>query len=78
MEYDKKLSDLKNRLENAKIERARAEAKLESLNLQKDELLKQFEELNIDPENIESEISSLKTKIDKMLFEVEKLLPEEM
>ncbi|MDU7925471.1 MAG: hypothetical protein E7J43_01045, partial [Finegoldia magna] len=60
-----------------KEEKNRAEIALESLEKQKEDILNQLKELNIDPKNLESEITKLQNQIEQDLQKAEELLPDE-
>lgn len=77
-DYDKKLNQIKENLDKAKNLRIRAEARLEQLNKQRDEILSELKELGIKPEDLESEIGKLKSEIEELLGKAEKLIPEEL
>ncbi len=77
MDYNDRLIKLKKNLEIAKINKTKAEGMLETLNNNKEELIASIRELGIEPEDLEKEILNLQTEIDSLLFEAEKLLPED-
>ncbi|MFZ5986890.1 MAG: hypothetical protein ACOYWZ_07185 [Bacillota bacterium] len=77
-DYDKKLNQIKENLDKAKNLRIRAEARLEQLNKQRDEILNELKELGIKPEDLESEIGKLKSEIEELIGKAEKLIPEEL
>lgn len=74
-EYEAKISKIKEMLERAKSEKYRAEARLEQLQQQKKELIKEIEAMGVKPENIEDEIDSLKREIEILLAKAMDLLP---
>lgn len=78
MDYSKEVNNLKNKLDDAKLKRAKAETTLESLNKQKDDILKEIEKLGIKPENLDIEIKNLESEIEGLLFEASKLLSEDL
>ena len=47
-----------------------------TLEKQKEDILNQLKELNIDPENLESEITKLQNQIEQDLQKAEELLPD--
>ena len=67
---------IRDRLDKAKEDKNRAEIALENLEKQKEDILNQLKELNIDPENLESEIIKLKNQIEQDLQKAEELLPD--
>ncbi|GAE89209.1 hypothetical protein [Acetivibrio straminisolvens] len=77
-DYEKKLNQIKDNLDKAKSLRIRAEAKLEQLNRQKEEILSELKELGVEPENLDSEIAKLKDEIESLISKAESLLPEEL
>lgn len=77
-EYDKKLNQIKENLDKAKNLRIRAEARLEELNKQKSDILKELEQLGVKPEELESEIVRLKAEIDELINRADKLIPVEL
>ena len=77
-EYEKKINTIKENLDKAKNLRIRAEARLEDLNRQKQEILKELDELGIKPENLEEEILRLKSEIEDLIGKAEKLIPEDL
>ncbi|WP_010252075.1 hypothetical protein [Acetivibrio cellulolyticus] len=78
LEYEKKISQIKENLDKAKNMRIRAEARLEQLNKQKEEILGELKELGVSPEELEGEISRLKSEIEDLIDKAEKLIPEEL
>lgn len=77
MNYDEMLNGLKTDLEQYKNLKYKAEARLETLNSQKDLLVEEIRNENINPEDLDKEIESLDKEI-KFLFEKAKeLLPRE-
>ena len=78
MDYEKELSQLKNNLERAKNLKYKAEARLEQLNHQQQEIIKEIKELGGNPEDLEKEIEKLNTEIDKLFEEANTLLPKDI
>ncbi len=76
MNTNERFNKIKERLDKAKEEKNRAEIALETLEKQKEDILNQLKELNIDPENLESEIIKLKNQIEQDLQKAEELLPD--
>ncbi|MCX7711055.1 MAG: hypothetical protein N2484_14555 [Clostridia bacterium] len=77
-EYDKKVSQLKENLDKAKSLRIRAEARLEQLNKQKQELLREIETMGIQPEELDKEIDKLKNEIEALIQKADELLPADI
>jgi len=69
-----RLQNLKALIERGRTEVARAEATLESLKKQEEEIHRQLRELGVAPEQLEAEIERLKSEIAARLDEAEKLL----
>lgn len=78
MNYDKKLSDLKESLENAKSLKYRAEARLEQLKQQEEDIIKELKELGVKPEDLDNEIEKLTLQINKLFDEADELLPKDI
>lgn len=76
MKTNERFNIIKERLDKAKEEKNRAEIALENLEKQKEDILNQLKELNIDPENLESEITRLQNQIEQDLQKAEELLPD--
>ena len=57
-DYDRKLNRIKENLDKANNLRIRAEAKLEQLSRQKEDILSELKELGVEPENLDSEIKT--------------------
>jgi len=74
-DYEKTIAQLKDNLEKAKSMRFRAEAKLEQLNKQKEEIVNEIISMGLEPENIDKEIEKLKKEIDVLISESRELLP---
>lgn len=78
MDYEKELSLLKENLEKAKSLKYRAEARLEQLKQQEDEIIKDLNELGIDPKDLESEIDKLTLEINSLFKNANELLPKDL
>lgn len=78
MNYEKKLNVLKEDLEKAKNLRYKAEARLEQLNQQEEEIIKELKELGVEPENLDKEIENLTLEIERLFKEANDLLPKEL
>ncbi len=78
MDYEKELNQLKNNLEKAKSLKYRAEARLEQLNKQEEEIILELKELGIEPNDLEGEISKLTNDIQTMFKEANELLPKDL
>lgn len=75
-EYEKQLGKIKENLDKAKNLKIRAEARLEELNRQREELLKELKVLDISPDKLESEIERLKNEIDQQIKQANDIMPE--
>ena len=78
MNYEKELNNLKDGLEKAKDLRYRAEARLEQLNKQEEEIILELKELGIEPKDLESEINTLNLDIQNLFKEANSLLPKDL
>lgn len=75
MSYDKKLNILKENLEKAKDLKYKAEARLEQLNKQEEDILLELKELEVSPEDLDKEIEKLTREIEKLFDEANNLIP---
>ncbi|MDD2446073.1 MAG: hypothetical protein PHY91_00105 [Tissierellia bacterium] len=78
MNYEKELTQLKEDLEKAKSLKYRAEARLEQLKQQENEIIKELDELGVKPEDLENEISKLTSEINNLFKESNELLPKDL
>lgn len=78
MDYEKELNSLKDNLEKAKNLKYKAEARLEQLNQQEEEIIKELKGMGIEPHELESEISKLTQDINKLFEEANELLPKDL
>lgn len=78
MDYEKELNQLKENLEKAKSLKYRAEARLEQLKQQEDEIIKELKTLGVEPEDLESEINKLTLEINQLFKEANDLLPKDL
>lgn len=69
-----RLQQIKATIDRGRTEKARAEATLESLQKQEEEIHRQLAELGVKPENLEAEIERLKVEIADQLSQAEALL----
>lgn len=74
-EHEKQLSTLKENLEKAKTLKYKAEARLEQLNKQQQDIINELKELGIEPEALDSEIEKLNNEIKRLFDEANNLLP---
>lgn len=75
MNYENELNILKDNLDKAKNLKYRAEARLEQLTQQEEEIIKDLEELGVKPEELEGEIVKLTNVIESLFKEANELLP---
>ena len=78
MDYEKEISQLKDNLEKAKSLKYRAEARLEQLKQQEDEIIKELRDLGVDPKDLEDEINKLTSDINNLFKEAKELLPNDL
>lgn len=69
-----RLQQIKATIDRGRTEKARAEATLESLAKQEEDIHRQLAELGVEPENLEAEIESLQAQIAEQLSKAEALL----
>lgn len=75
--YEDQLKKLRDDLDRQKNIKYKAEARLEQLYAQKEEIVKEIQAQNIDPENLENEISKIKKEIDSLFEQAKELMPKE-
>ena len=75
LDYEKELIQLKDGLEKAKTLKYKAEARLEQLKNQEDQIIRELKVLGVDPADLEKEIESLKEKIEESLKKANEMLP---
>jgi|OM-RGC.v1.032544056 chromosome segregation ATPase len=76
VDYTEKLTRLKDGLEKAKDLRVKALTKLEGLEAQEQELVKELRsKYEVDPEKLEDEIARLEKQIAEMIAEIEAIIP---
>lgn len=78
MNYEKELNALKENLDKAKSLKYKAEARLEQLNNQQQEIIEELKDLGVDPEDLEQEIEKLTNEIDKLFKEANLLIPKDI
>ncbi|NLL06190.1 MAG: hypothetical protein GX270_10490 [Clostridiaceae bacterium] len=78
IEYEKKINQIKESLDKAKNMRIRAEARLEQLNKQKEDILSELKELNVSPDELDAEISKLKSEIEDLMDKAQSLIPQDL
>ena len=78
MNYEKDLSKLKEDLDKAKNLKYKAEARLEQLLQQEEEIIKEIISMGIQPDQLEEEIKRLTLEIEKLFQEAKDLLPTDI
>lgn len=63
IDFGKRLESLKTRAEQGKTQKAKAEATLEQLNKQKEQIISELTELGVSPDSLGAEIQKLETEI---------------
>ncbi|MDQ0206270.1 hypothetical protein [Alkalicoccobacillus murimartini] len=77
-QIEQDLKKMKQAIDQARDVRYRAEAKLEELENQKERILKELEELGVEPEGLDQEISRLETEIQQAMEKTWTLIPKEL
>lgn len=78
MEYEKELGILKENLDKAKTLKYKAEARLEQLKKQEEDLINELKDLNVNPEDLDNEIENLTKDIDDLFEQSNKLMPKDI
>lgn len=77
-DYEKELRNLKENLEKAKSLKYKAEARLEQLNKQQEEIIQELKNLGVNPDELDAEIEKLTKEIEELFNESNKLLPKDI
>lgn len=77
-DYEKDLNILKDNLEKAKSLKYRAEARLEQLDKQHKEIIKELQDLGVNPDDLDKEIETLTKEIETLFRESNELLPKDI
>lgn len=77
MNNEEQLNKLKQDLEKYKNLKYKAEARLEQLNVQRDNIIEEIKAEGINPKNLEDEILKLENEISSLFKRAEELLPRE-
>lgn len=77
-EYTERLAEIKANLDKAKNQRIKAEAKLEALTKQKQEIITELKKMNVDYETLDETIEKLKNEIEDMLDKIDKMIPYDL
>jgi F0F1-type ATP synthase membrane subunit b/b' len=65
-------------MEKAKNLKYRAEARMEQLKKQEDEIISELDKLGVKPEALDDEIAKLKSEIEGLIKEANQLLPKDL
>ena len=76
MDPEKEIHELKQKIDQAKAMRYKAEARLEELQKQRQSLLDELAKLNVKPEELDKEIGKISAEIKNLLKKAKDLLPE--
>lgn len=77
-EYEDRLNKITDSINKAKTLRIKAEAKLEALTKQKQEIITELKKMNVDYETLDETIADLKNEIEDMLDKIDKMIPYEL
>lgn len=77
-DYEKLLNQIRENLDKAKSMKIRAEARLEQLNKQRQEILRELDELGVKPEELDREIERLKKEIEELLGKAREAIPQDL
>lgn len=77
-EYEYEINLLREKIDQARDIRIRAETRLEQLNRQKDELSNELEKIGVSPEELDREIIRLKDEIEDLIKKANHLIPREI
>lgn len=78
LDYEKQLNVLRRDLEKAKTLKYKAEARLEQLNNQEQEIIEELKSLGVNPSELEKEINILSKEIEKLFKKANDLLPRDI
>ncbi|HCO18912.1 MULTISPECIES: hypothetical protein [Gudongella] len=78
MDYEKELNTLKESLEKAKTLKYKAEARLEQLKNQEDQIIRELKTLGVEPADLDKEIESLRVRIEELLKKANEMLPNDL
>ena len=76
MNYEDQLNNLKKQLDRAKDLKYKADARLESLKIQRAELLKEIEKEGIKTEDLSMEIEKLEKEIVDLFQKADSMMPK--
>lgn len=78
MDYEKELNTLKESLEKAKTLKYKAEARLEQLKNQEDQIIRELKTLGVEPADLDKEIELLRVRIEELLKKANEMLPNDL
>jgi len=78
MDPEKEIHELKEKIDTAKAMRYKAEARLEELQKQKQQLLDELAKLNVKPEELDSEIEKLNKELKELIEKARSILPQDV
>ena len=78
MDYEKELNTLKESLEKAKTLKYKAEARLEQLKNQEDQIIRELKTLGVEPADLDKEIESIRVRIEELLKKANEMLPNDL
>ena len=76
--YEKELGELKENIDKAKNLKYKAEARLEQLINQQQEIIKELKELGVNPEDLEKEIDKLSKEIEQLFKKANNMMPKDI
>lgn len=77
-EIEEQMQKIKQRLEQAKSDRIRAEARMDQLKQEEQQLLKECEKLGVQPEQLADEIARLENELNEEMAKIWEMLPAEL
>jgi|ABPY01.1.fsa_nt_gi chromosome segregation ATPase len=78
MDNETRLKKIEKDINEINTQRASAEAQLNMLRQQRDEVLEELNKLGIDPKQLSITIQNLENEIDSQLKEIESQIPEDI
>ncbi|MDO5300933.1 MAG: hypothetical protein Q4E76_00305 [Tissierellia bacterium] len=76
--YEEQLRALEGRYNDAKSKKERAQWRLDQLEAEERELLKELEALGLKPEELETTIKKLEGEIEQLLQRADELIPKDL
>ncbi len=78
MNYEKDLNKLKEDLDQARNLKYKAEARLEQLQKQENEIIEEIKSMGIDAKDLDGEIAKLTKEINELFNEANALIPRDI